>query len=137
MRQSTEIAMIFGAKPGLMVTEFEEGVDQFHLVYVIDSVIRDSVYEEDSMAGFLFLKRDNKYKVYIAYQTYSNNRYTYDGLKVFLDEEKELDLAVEIITKENEYESIYGVKNINDRTLVAKLIKDIRECDGSLEDAFS
>lgn len=128
MKESTEIAMIFGAKPELMVTEFEEVVDQFCLVYVIDPVIRDSVYEEDSMAGFLFYKRENKYKVYIAYQTYSGKRYTYDGLKVCLDEETNLDLAVEIITKENEYESIYGVKNINDRNLVSMLIKDIKVC---------
>ncbi|WP_088363347.1 hypothetical protein [Bacillus cereus] len=101
-----------------------EGLD-YQLVYLIDSHTRDNIIGDDSVAGFVFIKDKEEYKVYNAYQTVGQDRNEFSGLAVDLNCEENIKFILEIIKDENEYECIFGVENCNNRSDVKKLINNV------------
>ena len=130
MKKAVELSNLFRQHPEVMLKDLDEE-DNFYLVYLIDSYIRDHIIGFNNMAGFVFMKENSKYKVYWVFQTNpGGSLFDFDGLKIYLNEQEDLRSALKIIKEENKYGWILGSKNINNRVQVSKLIKDIEKSEG-------
>lgn len=115
----------------IKVNHLQERGEDIYLVYLIDYHTRKHYVGFDDMAGFLFVKSDNRYKVFWAFQTHCRGgRGDYDGLIIDRAKPQNLKESLAIIEDENRYDWIKGTDNHNDRIKVAKLIEDIKLCEG-------
>lgn len=115
----------------IKVNHLQELGEEICLVYLIDYHTRKHYVGFDDMAGFLFVKSNNRFNVFWAFQTHcGGDRGDYDGLIIDRAKLQNLKESLDIIEDENRYDWIKGTDNHNDRIKVAKLIEDIKLCEG-------